>query len=386
MKKLLSLIFCVLCLQTANAYTIFTLNGGLDNNKTTDVYIIGYGPEMATLFAQSAIANALKVNELYPERQQLFFWAFDRGEEEDLNFVMSKGFSVVETNKNKLNMSKILPYLKGLKSISSFHFFGHSSAWFGLGLQEGMRFDEGASKISFMKSLFTPNAYAILHGCNTGFYSAPNLSKIWQIPVFGSLTSTDFQKLHNNGNWYHNNEGQYPSGGWASTNTLSFLENKPCRDSACIRMKANNHPYTGHWGTYDIGLPFLKAFCNYDSKGNCSKGIVEAVLSFPSVVATNNTPTVEEYKKLVTDFLCPQMPDSSVNANCRKILSGENPNAKYFRGAQLNCSLSTCDFEIREKWTLRGKRREFIGQDAGNAALQKEYFLLMKAFEAPLSF
>lgn len=372
--------------QSAHAYTVFTLNGGFDKSKTTDVYIVGYGPEMATLFLQAAVANALKQNEMYPEKQQLILWALDRGEEQDLATITSQNFTVLETNSSKLSMTKVLPYLKDLKSISSFHFFGHSSAWFGLGLQEGMRFDESSSKIAFMKNLFTADAYAILHGCNTGFFSAPKISKIWGIPVFGSLTSTDFQKLHKNGHWYHNNEGQYPTGGWASVNNLSFQEDRPCREMTCIRMKANNHPYTGHWGNYDIGLPFLKVFCDFEKNGKCSQGITKALLSIPSVVGTNSSPAFDEYKKIVEDLLCPRMPDDTVATNCRKILSGENPNARYFRGAQLNCDLKSCDFEVRERFTLRGKRREFIGTDAGNATLQKEYQLLLKAYEAPGSF
>lgn len=376
-------LFC----QTAMAFNVFTLNGPFDTQKTTDVYVVGYGPEMATLFLQSAVTNARRQNELFPERQQLIVWALDNGADKDLAVLQAQRFNIIDSNSNKLTMTKLVPILKQLTSISSFHFFGHSSAWFGLGLQEGSRFDESSSKISFMKELFTEDAYAIFHGCNTGFFSAPKVSEIWEIPVLGSLTSTDFQRLHTDGHWYHNNEGQFPRGGWMNSNGLSFESSRSCQNMNCYRMKPNNHSYTGHWGSYEVGLPFMKVFCNFSNqKGNCSLGMVKALLSYPTEFYSNSTPSKELFEKIVTDLLCPRLPNSSANLNCQKALSGENPNATYFSSNQLKCDLNVCTFEVRKKITIRGTRREFIGEDNGNKTLLNEYALYLQAFDAPGSF
>jgi len=380
----LSLLF--VC-QSVMAFNVFTLNSQLDSSKTTDVYVVGYGPEMATLFLQAAVTNAKRQNELFPERQQLIVWALDNGAEKDLAVLQRQNFTIIDSNSNKLTMTKLVPILKQLTSISSFHFFGHSSAWFGLGLQEGSRFDDSSSKISFMKELFTEDAYAIFHGCNTGFFSAPKISEIWEIPVLGSLTSTDFQRVHNDGHWYHNNEGQYPHGGWSNSNGLSFENSKSCQNMSCYRMKPNNHSYTGHWGSYEIGLPFMKVFCNFSNqKGNCSLGTVKALLSYPTEIYSNSTPSREVFQAIVTDLLCPRLPNSNANSNCTKILSGETPNASYFLGNQLLCDLKGCTFEVRKKITIRGTRREFIGKDAGNETLLREYALYLQAFDVLGSF
>ena len=104
--------------------------------------------------------------------------------------------------------------------------------------------------IEKLKGHFSNDAYLFLHGCNTGFILAPFLSNLLNIPVAASLTSTDFQKLHSDGEFYLTAKGFSPNSDWAHRNKNSYNFETSCRYGKCLRLKPDNHPYIGYWGEY----------------------------------------------------------------------------------------------------------------------------------------
>ncbi|GAB4023762.1 MAG: hypothetical protein Fur0010_26980 [Bdellovibrio sp.] len=378
--KFFALLMAMLSLpfQGAFAFNILLKSGSV-KKAPTDVYLVGHGPEMGSLFLHAAVANARKMAELHPERSQLILWAKNQGKDTDRWIAGQTGFKILESNNKKLSLDDVLEKMMSVESISSFHYFGHSNAFSGAAFQaQSGWFSENKSGVAELKKKFTKDAFAILHGCNSGFITAPNLSKLWSIPVFGSLTSTDFVKLHTNGDWYNNNDGNFPEGDWAKVNDVSYEEAKDCTKMSCVRMKPDAKPYTGDFGNYRVGLSFYKAFCANKEKETCLSGILSGVLSFPSSHLVTDR---ESFKEHVIEILCPGNVNAQRKDNCHKALKENDPSLKIFAGKQLICSLQSCVISVINEGGLLSSKKIFDGPDAGNKTLFDEYNLYLEAFD-----
>lgn len=383
-------------LATANAYTVFTINDRGSSWQETDVFVIGYAGGVGNQFVAVAATRAYKILERYPDRKMVFMYAMDSSQARDRQTASQvAGAKITVSNSSSLTMDIVVRELAKHSRITSLHFSGHSSALYGFGLQKGQRFTPDRNKLIGLKRNFTDGAYIYLHGCNTGFTSATGLSEIWELPVFGSLTSTDFQQLHADGEWYWNNKGQYPDrGGWRRANNLSFEAPKSCQTLACHRLKANNHPYTGGWGKYETGLPFFKAFCRFPlnnsrSYQRCTSGIWEAILTWPSTQNLSRRGfSRSEYIGVVKDYLCPKIDGYSVDRGCSQVLdqslnSGSVSSSKFFWGNQPSCSFSGCDvYQTSGRSNLGGSRTTlFTSRDAGNSALVQEFRMYLELYD-----
>jgi hypothetical protein len=376
--KILSLMALLLMLATkVNAYSVFSLKPiNWKNVKSVDLFVAGYGEELGLQFLYSAVTKAQVHDDLYPDsRAQLILWAKEDGKEEDKRALQARGFTVDTVNRRKLSHNVIENYLRKLPSIASFHIFSHNSANDGNAIQKGSRLGPSNFPWSELTSNFTPESYVIFHGCNTGFLIAPAVSKLLKRPVLGSMTSTDFQEIWN-GSWYHNNSGQYPANvSKAKSTNLLYDQTKSCWKGYCHRLMSNNHPYRGHWGRYEVGLPFYKSFCSYNpssqsQKASCLKGIAKAIEAWPTIRATS-------WQDKVEDFICPRFAGKTTHARCLATLRGEN-SQKFFWGNTMNCNLEKCQFGS-QKVRIEGRRvRSFTGSDAGLAPFQKEFSFLME--------
>ncbi len=364
---------------SAHAYSVFTLKTvNWSKVKTVDVFIAGYGEEMGLQFLYGAITRAQVHDETYPDtRAQVIIWAKEDGKSSDEDTLRRRGFKVMEVNSRKLSESRMTKLIKGLPLLSSLHIISHNAAVEGVAVQQSDRIGPKASLWTEIKDRMAADAYVFLHGCNTGYLVAPGVSKVIQRPVFGSLTSTDFQQVFDNGQWYHNNSGwgQYPAGlGKSTVNQVLFASEQSCWKGFCHRMMPNEHTYRGYWGDYEVGLPFYKAFCNFNTsdKAKCMKGIAQAI---------NTTPTIgaKSWQDKVEDFLCPRMGDASVHESCVAALQNGGDRKDFFRGKTLNCELDGCKFD--SYYTRKGmvKVINFTGPDAGTAPFEKEFKLLMYA-------
>jgi hypothetical protein len=389
LRSIIVIVFLYFVTTQISAFTVFNLdNSSFSMRKPTEVYIVGFGDGVGDQFLKTALTRAKRHQEINPENQQLIIWAKEKSKSSDVNNLRNKGFRPFEANKRNLMPEDVFRTLRKLRTIKSLHIIAHNAAWHGAGLQENVRLNydhEGWTQIQPKLK----DGYVFLHGCNTGFVYAPRLSKKLNIPVFGSIGSTDFQQLHNDGLWYHNNKGQYPDGGWSRTNELSYVSQMSCSSGYCHRLQPDLFHYSGKWGSYKSGLPFYKAFCNFNTNSRgmkkCNKALVHALNSWPSVHADklDNWQSIDE--KLI-DFLCPIHSSMDARKNCLEVLnrykSGSLSEVTTFYGNDANCYLSGCDLTIKKiKLADRsGMINGFFSKDNKNQTLVREYQLYKNAF------
>jgi hypothetical protein len=330
----------------------------IDFQKPTHILTFGYSHGMGTLFIESALTRAYRYSELFPNNQLIIIGNREKKDVSDLQVFKKFGIQVVQTETDLKPFTSVtyFNFLLQFKAIQSIDFFSHTSMHSGPSLENSkQRFNAQIRGIAELKSHFLPNAFIFLHGCNGGFLVAPELSKTLEVPVAGALTSTDFQKIHKDQNWYTNSTDQYPSvGSWQKSNSISFARTISCHKGACTRMRPDNHPYRGSWGTYSGGLPFYKFFCNYELNQNhteqdCYRSMALSLLAWPSTINLQPNGTMSEFKEVLLDFMCPTDRNRKVFNHCKMgietaLLNG-NTVFSPFKGNNTECSIKQCNIK-----------------------------------------
>ncbi len=382
MKIKLSLILFIFFSIPVFGFSVLTLKPvNWSQVDSVDIFVAGYGAELGNQFLYSAITKARVMDGEYPDsRVQLIFWANEKGRDEDLKTLEQRDLNILAINDDYLTAQILFREVKRHKRISSLHILSHSAAFYGARIQSRMtRVDGKHFPWESLRNHFIDESYVILHGCNTGFSLAPQVSKAIQRPVLGSLSSTDFQEIFSDGKWYHNNRGQYPDHlSRASSSSQLYSSNHSCWKGNCHRLMPNNHPYRGYWGEYEVGLPFFKNFCNFskireNKQRDCYSGIAQAIRGWPTLEGNS-------FESKVFDFLCPRYGSSRVFEKCVSYLLGEGE-SKFFWGKTLNCSLEKCDYNIVNT-LIEGETHPSVRaslMDQGMQPIRDEYLLLQKA-------
>lgn len=353
MYKYIVSVFVALMLSSAQAsYIVASFNSDvLDTNKPTRVLLVGQGDDLKLLFQEVATAKAIKYKEQYPEDQILLIAVNEK--DVGSEWALKKwGFTLHDIDRSTLDGKEFLKVAVPFKKIRSLDIFSHSSAQFGVHLEgHGNRLNLNTKNLEDLSPNFMKDAYAYLHGCNTGFNLAPYLSNVWGIPVAGSMTSTNFQRLHSDGNFYLSEEGFAPNSAWATENSLSFNEPMNCRKGTCQRLKPDNTPYVGWWGAYrEGGLPFYKFFCVRNSAEDCKRVMAKSLLSHSLIVDLKKNSSLEEYKKGIVDFLCPISSEKDLRAECQaklgEALVTQDKTYNPFSRPQIECDFKGCKAEI----------------------------------------
>ena len=353
MFKYIISMFVGLMLSNAHAsYIVASFNSKeLDTNKPTRVLLVGQGDDLKLLFQEVATAKAIKYQELYPEDQILLIAVNEK--DVGSEWALKKwGFTIHNIDRSTLDGKEFLKVAVPFRQIRSLDIFSHSSAQYGVHLEgHGNRINLNTKNIETLRSNFMKDAYAFLHGCNTGFNLAPYLSNIWGIPVAGSMTSTNFQKLHTDGNFYLSEEGFAPNSDWSLENALSFNTPMNCEKGVCQRLKPDNTPYVGWWGSYrEGGLPFYKFFCARNNAEDCKRVMAQTMLSHSLIVNLKKNSSLEEYKKGVIDFLCPVSSKKDLRGECQakldEALETQDMTYNPFSRPQVECDFKGCKTEI----------------------------------------
>jgi len=223
MLKIISLFIICFFAAKSHAYLVTSYNNqNLSFDKPTRILIAGGGENLGTLFQEVARGKAKKYSEQYPDQQIILITA-EEPEINNVNILKNWGFFLQRKAYSIFNGRVFIDEVAKFKKIASIDIFSHSSAQYGIHLDgKAHRLTTGTKKLESLNGHFMTNAYVILHGCNAGFKLAPYLSNIWGIPVAGAMTSTNFQKLHSDGQFYLTEDGFYPNSDWAKSNTLSF--------------------------------------------------------------------------------------------------------------------------------------------------------------------
>jgi hypothetical protein len=402
MKRYLSLLALCLSFLTATAQAGFyhgeyrlglfkdTL---LDATKITHVIVIGSAvKEDSNQFFQSGMSRAQRYKELWPDHQVVFLSSPEvRGADDDEVFAQF-GIAVIKVVKDNFTGDLLINELSQFDKLASLDFYGHSSPW---ALKLG-KSDSALDIIAYEKSItklrakFLPNAYATLNACSTGFILAPALSRMLQIPVSGSLTSSLFERIESDGHWYK--EDDWTRENYVEKNDVAYTEPLNCIDGYCWRMKASRYSYSSYWGVFDSGLSFYKFFCDFDNADHrCEKGMAKSLLSFPSVRTLTENSTTEEFKTVVFDWLCSTAKDKSYFQKCvtgitQAVARGDLVFQSH-PGNELICNFKGCEAKIVCKGKLFGGgpkggscKAEFTPNAAPvNAA--REYLSLMDGFK-----
>jgi len=364
-----------------------------DATKITHVIVVGSAvKEDSNQFFQSGMSRAQRYKELYPSHQIVFLSSPEvRGAADDEVFNQF-GIFVVKVVKDNFTGDKLISELSQFDKIASLDFYGHSSPWaLKLGKTDSA-FDPIAyeNSIKKLKSKFLPGAYITLSACSTGFIIAPALSRLLELPVAGSLTSSLFERIESDSKWYK--EDDWTRENYIDRNDVTYTEPFNCIDGYCWRMKPSRYSYSSYWGVFDSGLSFYKFFCDFDnSDKRCEKAMAKSLIAFPSVKPLTENSTEQEFKDVAFDWLCSTAKDKNYYKNCvNGITSAVARGDLVFKshpGNELVCDFKGCEAKITCKGKIFGNgpkggtcKIDFTPNEAPiNAA--REFTSLMTGFK-----
>jgi hypothetical protein len=350
----------------------FDSRGQIDLNKTSRILLVGDSSHLGELPLWSATTKARRMAQLYPNDQIVLFITEDVRD----SSLPSKGATVVRqepfgssvalSDLRRLTAPKLVAALQRFNRIAAIEFFGHSSPFGALLEDEGSNRVLNAgipSNMAALKAKFArdANPYVALNGCNGGTTLAPELSKLWEVPVSGALTGSNFQALMSDGKWYPNDVGFYPPELTAkTTNDKSFGAQNAvaCSKGACMRMKPQDSPYRGIWADpttgFQYGLGYYKFFCNYnDTQNTCAKGMATSLYAFPSTRPIDKNSSDADFKEVVADFLCNTAKDGTWFDQCKTQLFAAAANNAAFSSMKsandysLECDFAKCEQKFR---------------------------------------
>jgi hypothetical protein len=347
-------------ISNSNAFLIATQDAqsSVDYTKETDVFIVGYAGELGSSFLKTSATLANKSKEQNPGRQRVFFVENREKDRTSSKYVAAMGMSLISFDDKPFTTTTLMDHLQKFSKIKAMHVVSHGALENGLGLTDRDSDGRWSYKTKNLNKLkFTDDGYIVLHGCNTGFWQAPQFSQLIGVPVFGSLTATNFQQPFTDGQWYFHDVGLYPpTEKFLTLNDLAFEEPVTCAEGGCFRLKADFFTYNGYWGDFAEGggLSFLKAFCTFGKEQSvrdekCLKAMIQFIRVFPSTQSLNANSSIDDYKNVIKDFLCGVRLNNSLRKDCfdNLELSLSSPNMTYagFRGNVLKCdNFGVCDF------------------------------------------
>lgn len=336
----------------------------IDHDKPTHFFIANYGRELITLFQEAATGRLRRLQEVFPDHQFILI-AYNQTQTHsqiDNRALLKKwGYSILKAETYYgIYDDTVINEMKPFQKIHSLDVFSHGSIYTSV--------FSAFAHYTPNDIHFVPTATISFYGCNTGYDLAFNISRMFKVPVAGSLTSSDFQRLHELHDFFRNDESLKPSTGkWSTVNTLSFSQPVNCSQGVCVRMKPDEFTYSGMHGTYSQGLPYYKFTCYQLSEQQCLQARAQWILGVLSLKPLSTTSSLEDYKEVVRDVLCPNNAKNNIKADCtQKLIEAESdPSMVYspFKGDMPLCDWQGCNFAATSKTT-------FI----------EEYFLFLNAY------
>ena len=327
----------------------------LDANKLTHVIAVGSSvDEDSDQFFQSGLIQAYKYKEMYKDRQIVIITSPDVRSTDNEEVFQKFNLPIIKQIDATFNVYNLVNEMLFFKKIASFDYYGHSSPWAIKLAKKNGTIEPGSHKSTLEKlnSHFIPLAYATLNGCNGGFNIAPELSSVWKIPVSGSLTSTQFERLQTDGFY---KKADRTREDYVQVNAATFTSPLDCSVGVCWRLKTARKNYSSYWGSFDGGgLSFPKFFCNFDnSDKRCEKAMATQMVSFTSTTTINLNSSLEEYKAVVFDFLCSTALDKNFFKSCvdgiKNAVANNSLRFQAHPGNALECSFKKCNASIKCK-------------------------------------
>lgn len=338
------------------AFSIYSIKSNSQNlieqqkinySKETMLILIGGNiDDMGQLFLYSALSRGAQYKKNFPERQVLLITTTtNENKYKANNLVLNKNkWFQVEINEHTADGVFLSVWLDKFKdsSILSLDVFSHSNPLTGPRLEsdiEGMNRIENPALVYQLKKKMSSEGYVFLHGCNSGWVTAPMLSEKLNIPVAGALTGTLFYSNLKSDNFT----------GYESTKYID------CKNGSCFRMQPQISIYNGLFGKINAGLGVYKFFCNLNKDGwerRCYSAMAKSLFGFSSIYNNDLINSKVNFKNLVLDFFCSNQPSYNVD-NCKNQFLSLNSQTilttkwtSLFSGKSVECNFYKCFFEF----------------------------------------
>lgn len=347
--KIFSLIAVTGFTSLSNAYSVNSFQQQLQPinfSKNTHIFVIGgEDQDQGSQFLMTATSKVRQYLNYFPDRQYLILTvnADKKFKEINQNFLQKNGFLLVEDLSFNLDTTHLIEFINRFqdKKIESLELIWHGNPLLGQALQGQTAveryFNGFHPRIKELKAKLSENAYMLLIGCNSGWTAAPNLSKVLDIPVAGSLTGTQFYQRNKENNTY--------------TNSNAKISTEPCKTGPCTRMLPQPSSYLGWAGDLrERGLGFYKFFCNFENPSpmqysKCLKAMAYSLKGFPSLYQKNAFKNESAFRPLVADFICGSLAKNKYESCHKKLSSADVKNPlQYspFSGETLKCDFNGC--------------------------------------------
>lgn len=341
----------IIYFHAAEAYFLAapSTQGSIDFQKPTRILVSGRGTDLGLQPQLSALGRAKLYRRNFPEDQVVLLSVFEnKGNPASLR---AAGWTVHLSREERFKTHTALPELLKFSRIRSIDFFGHNSPSLGTQLDGlGYRFEFHLPEMDQLTTHFDKGAFVIIHGCNSGWITAPHLAKLWNIPVAGAFTGTQFEHLHTDQHFYVYANRQAPSSEWAKQNTE--FENAPCTGGSCIRMRPTPTAYVGKWGHFSGPLlNYYKFFCPLEIK-ECEKRMALSLYGFVGEKSLKPESNLNEFRNLAKQYFCPLQSDRKLTESCLRDLEridrGEGDTKVNFtvNGKQLRCDFNSCNAKM----------------------------------------
>lgn len=387
MRKFIVVFFFLLLSAQTNAYFIASNNEEINNSAATHILVAGIPDQVDELFVESLLTQAQAIKEKFPKDQIVII-----GRNDDRKMITARGYALVEKNREQLKDAALEEVVQKLKLIKSIDIYAHSNPVSGILLDKGTFVNQVLNETNDLWEMFgeklQKDSYLNFHGCNAGLKMAPSVAQKLKVAVFAALTGTDFQTIYKDSYWAHDRNGKKSDR--SEMNSLSFVNEKSCAGGFCRRMKPDNQSYKGYWGDWmEGGYPTYKIFCGSNENKNCASGALEGLLSFPSVMPPSKVATIDDFKSIVQDFMCPFAHDKEKQAKCSEALesslNGVNTQYSPFDGVTLNCDFIKCYAHFSCKTSSSGSCHLVNEKPGANETFTNEYKFIIKAFEENFS-
>ncbi|MGZ3693899.1 MAG: hypothetical protein ACXWQO_06835 [Bdellovibrionota bacterium] len=347
-------IACLICgfLFSANAkaYFLASFSPTIDRDRETKIIVIGYSRGMRDRLLEAAVASGLRIRSVRPTMQVVFFIVQER--KETAKSLERFGLYILQDTQNQLKPATLLNELTSFSKIASLDFFTHTHVLWGAsieGLKKSQSFSHKIPDIESLAGHFTSYGYIFFHGCNAGFVIAPALAKILQVPVAGPLASTAIERLGSGGHWREDDSvDKVKRKDWAEENAVSYETPIPCSLGACIRMRPDNHPYRGIYGSFSVGLGIYKFFCPNILLDTCEVAMAESLFAFPSERNLQMSDTQESFEAVLAEYICSSQIRARSRVACQLSLKQGffSKLRDSFSGTEPLCSIEKCQIEI----------------------------------------
>lgn len=352
--------------------------GPFNEDNRTHIIVVGHGDSEGILFQWAGISLAKKIIDQHPTDQILFLTPRYDSWGDNTATLQRSGFQTVIDLPEDLTTRLVAQQAFSIKQIAGFHVFGHNSLFYGTSLSGGRLWPDPQA-FANLKFRMTDDALGGIYGCNSGYEIAPAFSELLGIPMYGSLTGTDFGMLHESGEFLKYHTPTAPVGKWATEHRTGYKKIEKCSHRSCFRMKPENTIFHYGNGLYEANLSFYKLFCKNIDPQICERLMWKGVAIYNTTLRIDSFSTEDDYQKALFDFLCPHAFGKALRKDCIAALKeGRSRTYKPAQTPQWQCNFNGCEYIYA--LNPRTGRYNFFKKTTHETTFVDEYELYMKSF------